>query len=236
MGAAAWEGLANFRDFGGRPVSGGGEVRRGRLFRSDSLAYATEGDARRLVRDLGVATVVDLRAAREVAERGRGPLADLGIAYHHVPITDVSHGVDLSEHYVAMLAERGEPLAALVRRLAAPGTLPAVVHCEVGCDRTGVVSAAILGLVGVPDEVISADYELSAAALPALNERWRRLITADGQPLPDGYLDDTWEEREAAMERTVAAVRKRWGGWSGWAEEFGLTGAEIARLRALLVG
>jgi protein-tyrosine phosphatase len=231
----AWEGLANFRDLGGRPVDGGGEIRTGRLFRSDSLAYATQADARRLVRELGVATVVDLRAAHEVAERGRGPLAHLGIGYLHVPITDVSSGVDLSDHYVAMLAERGEPLAQMIRRLVAPGTLPAVVHCEVGCDRTGVVSATILGLVGVPDEVISADYELSAAALPAMNERWRRRITSDGQPLPDGYLDDTWDERAAAMERTVLAVRRRWGGWSGWAREYGLTDGDVARLRELLV-
>jgi protein-tyrosine phosphatase len=230
-----WEGLANFRDLGGRPVDGGGEIRRRRLFRSDSLAYATEIDARRLVRELGLTTVVDLRAVSEVAERGRGPLADLDIGYVHVPITDVSYGIDLSDHYVAMLAERGEPLAELIRRLAAPGTLPAVVHCEVGCDRTGVVSALILGLLGVPDEVISADYELSAHALPAMNERWRRQLLAAGRTLPDEFVGDTWEDRKAAMERTVRAVRARWGDWEGWAREYGLTGDDIARLRALLV-
>jgi protein tyrosine/serine phosphatase len=233
--ADGWEGLANFRDLGGRPVDGGGEIRAGRLFRSDSLAYATQRDAGRLIGEFGVATVVDLRGPREVAERGRGLLAELDIGYLHVPISDVSHGVDLSEHYVAILAERGEPLADLIRRLAAPDALPAVVHCEVGCDRTGVVSATILGLVGVPDEVICADYELSSAALPALNERWRRRITSDGQPLPDGYADDTWEDRAAAMDRTVLGVRERWGDWSGWAREFGLTSVDLARLRDLLV-
>jgi protein-tyrosine phosphatase len=231
-----FEGLLNFRDLGGRPVAGGGVVRPGVLYRSDSLAYASTADADRLVQVLGVATVVDLRGDGEIALRGRGPLADLSVGYVHTPIVDVSPGEgDLARHYVAMLAERGESVAGLLRRLAEPGTLPVVVHCEAGRDRTGVVIAMILGLVGVPADVISADYELSAEPLPAMNSRWREQEEAAGRPVPPDHVDETWAERVEAMARTIVAVEQRWGGWTGWAAEYKLTADEISRLRDLLV-
>ena len=43
--------------------------------------------------------------------------------------------------------------------------LPALYHCEAGTDRTGVISALILGVCGVEDELIAEDYGLSAKCL-----------------------------------------------------------------------
>jgi protein-tyrosine phosphatase len=39
------------------------------------------------------------------------------------------------------------------------------VHCSAGKDRTGIVVALVLAALGVPDEVIAADYALSARYL-----------------------------------------------------------------------
>ena len=47
-----------------------------------------------------------------------------------------------------------------------------LVHCQVGRDRTGLVCALILSLVGVPPEAIAADYALSAARLRPLYDEW----------------------------------------------------------------
>jgi protein-tyrosine phosphatase len=102
-----------------------------------------------------------------------------------------------------------------------------VVHCEAGCDRTGVVIAVVLGLLGVPDDVISADYDRTQEALPAMNARWRLRQ-------PD-CTDAVWGSRKAAMERTIATVRARWGDWAGWAGAHGLDEPGVARLRAALV-
>src|SRR6185369_15308986 len=38
---------------------------------------------------------------------------------------------------------------------------PLVIHCTAGKDRTGFASALILHALGVPDDVISADYLLT---------------------------------------------------------------------------
>jgi protein-tyrosine phosphatase len=42
--------------------------------------------------------------------------------------------------------------------LADPATGPAVLHCAGGRDRTGVVVALMLSLIGVSDDEIAADY------------------------------------------------------------------------------
>ena len=62
-------------------------------------------------------------------------------------------------------------LTEAIEVLAAPGALPAVIHCSAGKDRTGVLSALILAFLGVPDETIVEDYALSAAAMGRLLER-----------------------------------------------------------------
>jgi protein-tyrosine phosphatase len=178
---------------------------------------------------------VDLRGEREVARWGRGLLGDRSLRYVHVPITDVTRGLgNMSTYYIDMLTRRADDVVGLLRRLLEPGALPAVVHCEAGCDRTGVVAATVLGLVGVPDEAIVTDFDLTQPALPAMNERWKASYLARGHPL-EKWADESWAEREEAMAQTIAAVRERWGGWVGWAEAHGFTAGERRQLRKLLV-
>jgi protein tyrosine/serine phosphatase len=230
-----FENLFNFRDLGGPETDDGGYVQPRRLYRSESVAYLSDADAARLVDEFGLATVVDLRGEREVARWGRGLLGDRSLRYVHVPITDVTRGLgNMSTYYIDMLTRRADDMVALLRRLLEPGALPAVVHCEAGCDRTGVVAATVLGLVGVPDEEIITDFDLTQPALPAMNERWKTNYVARGHPL-EKWADETWAEREEAMAQTIAAVRERWGGWVGWAEAHGFTTEERRQLRKLLV-
>lgn len=231
--AGALEGLVNFRDLGGLPADGG-TVRRGVLFRSDSLAYATPGDAAHLRRDLRVATVIDLRGEYEAAQLGRGPLADAGVAYHPAPIADVSGAEDLVGHYVAMLTEKGPVLAGTVRLLTRPATLPAVFHCEAGCDRTGVLAAVVLSLLGVPDDAIAADYAATAPAMPTIFERVAVVVDRLGLP-PRPVEVPAWEPEAALMAKLLDEVRDRWGGMAGWAAAYGLTPDELAALRHNLI-
>jgi protein-tyrosine phosphatase len=229
----AFTGMVNFRDLGGLSASGG-TVRPGLLYRSDSLAYASERDARRLIRDLGVVTVVDLRGQFEVDRLGRGPLADAPVAYLPAPIVDVSWADDLSQHYLSMLAERGTLLASVIRRLAQPGALPAVFHCEAGCDRTGVLAAAVLSLLGVPDEEIAEDYALTAPAMPAIHARVREVAIRLGlPPRPPAAVE--WAPEAEMMAGTLKLARERWGGMREWAVGHGLTEPELTALHTVLV-
>ncbi|MGZ6696365.1 MAG: tyrosine-protein phosphatase, partial [Solirubrobacteraceae bacterium] len=62
----ALQGAANVRDLGGLPLRGGGATAPGVLLRADNLQGLTARDVSRLVGDLGVRMVVDLRTEVEV--------------------------------------------------------------------------------------------------------------------------------------------------------------------------
>ena len=228
-----FEGLVNFRDLGGIPT-GGGTIRPGRLFRSDSLSYATESDAAQLV-DAGLATIVDLRDTVEVDGFGRGPLASAPITYIGLPCTDSTPAESRSEYYARLLKIQGPALADLVRRLAVPGSMPALVHCHIGCDRTGIVSALLLGLAGVSDEDICADYARSTRSSQAIRQRAEDRRRHLGLPLMGQAYYDAWEPRPETMAAALDLVAREWRDMSGWATAFGLAADDVAALRAALV-
>jgi protein-tyrosine phosphatase len=230
-----FDGLVNFRDLGGIPLRGGAVVQRRRLFRSDSLSYASPADADWLLDVAGLATIVDLRDRREVDEFGRGPLASADVTYLPVPCTDVLSAESRSEYYFRLLYHHGPELADLVRRLARPRALPALVHCHIGCDRTGAVSALLLGLAGASDEDIAADYARSTRASAAIRERSTERRRMLGLPIQDKSYYDAWEPTPATMAATLGLVEREWGGMSGWAQAFGLTTEDEAAFRAALV-
>ena len=68
------EGTTNTRDLGGLPTTDGGTTMPGRILRSDNLQTLSEADVRRLVDEVGLRQVVDLRTTAEILLEGRGPL------------------------------------------------------------------------------------------------------------------------------------------------------------------
>jgi protein tyrosine/serine phosphatase len=68
------DGTANTRDLGGLPTTDGGHTRSGRILRSDNLQTLSAADVRRLVVEVGLREVIDLRTTAEILLEGRGPL------------------------------------------------------------------------------------------------------------------------------------------------------------------
>jgi protein-tyrosine phosphatase len=181
------EGCFNFRDMGGYPALGGRTVRRGRVYRSDALHRLTE-DGTKTFAALGIATVIDLRAPAEVAQRAWRPPPGWAGRWLHVPLrSTVPDWAAYSEaqleapgfaatHYLET-AERGQAaLREVIEIIAKPARLPAVFHCAAGKDRTGIVAALILSLLGVPAELVADDYSLSDIA----TKRWEASLAAGG--------------------------------------------------------
>ena len=112
---------------------------------------------------------------------------------------------DLGRHYVDSLVERTETLAEVIEHLASRDNLPAVFHCTAGKDRTGMVAALVLSLVGVPDDVIVHDYTLTDDRMALVMER----IRASGDfPEPvTPLLERVGRAEAASMETFLAAVR-----------------------------
>ncbi len=167
----------NFRDLGGYRTTDGRSLRWRTLFRADSLSSLSERD-RGVLRRLGVATVIDLRTTSELAN-GRFPVEEIPVTFHHFPLIDkvpdpeqfkLTPGM-LARQYLEMADNAGPQIGRVLTTLARPGAHPAIVHCTAGKDRTGVLVAVLLGLLGVPDDTIVEDYGLSAAAMSRLRQK-----------------------------------------------------------------
>lgn len=78
-----FDSLVNARDVGGIATVDGGEIKPGRLVRSDNLQALTAADIDRLL-GLRVTDVVDLRSAYELHHEGSGPLVGhAGVTFHN---------------------------------------------------------------------------------------------------------------------------------------------------------
>jgi protein-tyrosine phosphatase len=237
------EGAVNFRDLGGFRTGDGRTVRWRTLFRSDSLHELTPADVAVLRDELGVVTVVDLRSDEELARTPTNPLEAVAEILHHPIFRAADRPADedpeeaarrraeltLAEMYLGMFDRLGDNLAAGVTAVAtAPG--PAVFHCAAGKDRTGVMAAVLLSLLGVPDPDIAADYAATTAALPAIHARLRAMPGYDDtlRELPPETMHAQYE----TMEHLLAAVAERWGSVAGWAVEHGIPGSAVDALRS----
>jgi protein-tyrosine phosphatase len=166
----------NFRDMGGYPLADGRITSWRTLYRADGLQRLTDDDHERLAA-LGLHTVVDLRTAEELDERGKLSITRHGdLRFVHLPIVDSTWrdaGVPdfdadadfLRWAYREMLRQGRDRFAEAIQLLAEPKALPAVFHCAAGKDRTGLLAALILGSIGVPRELILADYALTAEGM-----------------------------------------------------------------------
>jgi protein-tyrosine phosphatase len=177
-----FERLHNFRDVGGYDTRDGRSVRWRRLFRSDSLSTLAGPDWDRFLA-LGVRTVIDLRYPWEIEARGRVP-DDGGYAYHNLSIEHrpydqaaLDPSVDpvhyLADRYAEVITDGVKELRQIVEIVAVAGNAPVVIHCASGKDRTGIVAALVLALLGVRERDIVADFALTGLATERLAAAWR---------------------------------------------------------------
>ena len=100
------------------------------------------------------ASALDPFAARAALRARAVARSGLGIAALAVEET-------MTLAYRAFVVDHSAQWAAMFERLADPDSLPALVHCTAGKDRTGFASALVLRALGVSHETIVEDYLLS---------------------------------------------------------------------------
>jgi len=234
------EGCHNFRDLGGYPAQGGRSVRWRTLYRSDALHQLTAPDVTRFCGDLGVADVVDLRSTGERSADGRDPLRDAPLNVHHLPLFDgeiVTAPPDaaeltLADRYFLMAEFAKEPIARVITVLA-ESKGAAVYHCAAGKDRTVVISAVLLGVLGVRDEVIVADYAATQENLDSIIERL--METRGYQEMFEVLPPDTLHAEPETMISLLDKVRDRYGSMRDYAVAIGVTEEALARLESRLL-
>jgi protein-tyrosine phosphatase len=242
--ALVWDGCVNVRDLGGLPTEDGRVTAAGAVVRSDNVRRLTDEGWAALL-DHGIRTVVDLRWGIEMEEDAP---RDVAIDVRHISLLgdyDPGYGPDLDVRlghlagaertaavYTDFLERFGPNFGRAVGAVAdaAPGGV--LIHCVAGKDRTGLIAAFLLRVVGVPADVVADDYALSAQYLEALTRTWI-------DEAPD-------EEERAARERMGLTPREamlavlerledRHGGVETFLLEAGVTGAQLDRIRERLV-
>jgi protein-tyrosine phosphatase len=233
-------GYVNFRDLGGHATHDG-RVLTGKLFRSDSLAHVGDSDIDHLVGNLGIRTAIDLRHDVEVQDYPLDTLSAAGVHIHHIPLFDPSRpsmlpddiaSLTLAKIYRDLLESAGARLIDALRVVSAELGEPLVFMCSAGKDRTGVLAALVLGLVGVSDTDIVADYAATGSAVEQIVAR----AGARGSAAAAVGLEHLLYAEAENMESTLEWLHATYGGFAPWALANGYTEVEITALRAALVG
>jgi protein-tyrosine phosphatase len=192
------------------------------------------------MRDLGIRTVVDLRSGHEV-EQSRFDVDAHPVGFHHFPFIDQLPDVEqwdrrpglLGAQYKEMLDDAAPQIIGALEVLTAPGSRPAVFHCTAGKDRTGLLSALVLSLLGVPEETVVADYALSGEAMERLRAKLKVKYPDSKDTISD--IDEVFSANPANMVELFAYLRERYGSVTEYAVTVGVPDEVVARLREELL-
>jgi protein-tyrosine phosphatase len=241
------ENVINFRDLGGYRAGDGRTVAWRRLFRSGEFRNMTGGDLDRLTGEIGLTTVLDLRSVPEVERQGVGLLEGADIKYRNIAfMTDdddpeanasrYAHCTHMGEFYLEMARQKdyGKRIIEALEVIADSGNHPLVFHCAVGKDRTGMLAAVLLSLLGVAEKDIIEDYTLSEPYMDELLARLKNNPQKSDPPLdiPDYF----WKASPESMKLFLSMLREEYGSARGYMEAQGADSSLTERLeKALLV-
>ncbi|KAA9132997.1 tyrosine-protein phosphatase [Microbacterium caowuchunii] len=258
------DGLYNFRDTGGLPLTDGGSSKPGVLFRSDALNGLTPAGLTALAAtDIGV--IVDFRTPEErqsapdrlptsrplqVVDLSilEGAMADMAARFLGPDASADPEAIaqamaaipTLGDMYVGMLQHGASAFAQVARLISvsrddAPTAV--LVHCTAGKDRTGVATALMLDAAGVERSAVVADY---ASSQENLAGPWAggmlHMIASFGIPVTPELRTLATGTPPAAIEQALAWTDAGFGGAAGYLLSGGLTEDELAAMRERLAG
>ena len=149
----------NTRDIGGYRTSDGAVLRHSAFIRSDLPGEITDCDVAALL-SVGITDVIDLRSDAEAARQPCALQVVKGLKYHRCPLAGDGRVADSPDAVAASYMEiaDGSAVMAEVMRTIADAKGGVLCHCTAGKDRTGVVTAILMMLVGVSDPDIAENY------------------------------------------------------------------------------
>lgn len=252
------ESLPNLRDIGGYRAADGKTVKRGQLYRSVLLGRLSDADLPK-VEELGLRTVFDLRTT---AESEASPDREIGSREVRLDVLADRTGegaasllakMDDPAAIGAALADGGGtgmmetayrelielPSAMTSYRtfftdLAAAGTVPALVHCTTGKDRTGWAAASTLLFLGVDEQDVFHDYLLTnQQLLPALKPIFDQFSSLGGDP---EALKPVLGVDRSYLRTAIDLMTKAYGSIDGYMSDgLGLDDEILERLRSRLL-
>ena len=236
-------GAYNTRDLGGYTTADGTTTNWGRYVRSDTLAKLTTTSRDALI-DYGVRNIIDLRRSTDLQLQPSAFIGCEAVAYYHQNMAgDVAlEGAEKRQEienqaerrgltYCMMLEQRKHILHQIISILAGENGLPAIVHCNAGKDRAGIIAAFVLDISGVPRETVVADYALTARYNVV------RYLEENPDISPDEY---SWQDYQdlacnpATMDYTLDFLTERYGGIQGYLRDVGITEGQLDAIKSAM--
>ncbi len=240
-----FDGATNFRDLGGYPSRFGGVVRWGRVYRAAALQGMTPSDLDRLA-GLGITTIYDLRSEMEYTDEPDPvpsisvPILGRYMANHERPdfaaFVEHDHGVAFMRDMCLNMLHWGAPeIGSVITGLAEPDALPAAFHCTAGKDRTGIVAAILLEVLGVDREIVLDDFELTNQ-LRGPKEESAAFARMLGHGMPPEAAAGALGAPRHMMGDVLDALDAEYGNAERYlVEQSGVAPDTISRLRELLL-
>jgi protein-tyrosine phosphatase len=240
MPAVELQGAYNVRDLGGLRTRDGRQTKPGLIYRGDSLDGISPADVGVLFDKLGIGGIVDLRTKAETELSGLvfpvprhrfSVLAEGRLGQEPFPSDDP---VELAKVYLNNL-EGGRPAVKGTFEVIADDLRTGVAtlfHCAAGRDRTGIMAALLLGVVGVTDGQIAMDYVQS-------NRNARRVTKKLAEnPLyanHDNHLGEVILLREQTILGFMRLLRENAGGPRQFALDSGVSEETISLIEDYFV-
>jgi protein-tyrosine phosphatase len=213
-----FDGIINYRDLGGYRAIDNRTVVWRRLFRSGYVHAMTARDLNRLKAELKLTSVIDLRGKKDKKQLKEIRLLNsAGIKYFNTPFFSYQQEElnqdfsNMGEAYIFRIRhwEYAKPIITALEIIADPKNLPLLFHCGAGKDRSGLVAAFVLSVLGTADSDIIEDYILSA---PYMADMVAGMMNDPNTPEEDKNLPGyTWEATAESMALFLTGLKQEFG-------------------------
>jgi protein-tyrosine phosphatase len=234
-------GLINARELGGFPTPTGA-TKYGVFIRSELPKCLTEND-KCFLKEYGVTADIDFRGNFET-ERTSDALKDEDwINYIHIPVFDAevagegksirklidNDNFTWGDHYIEMVESRKDWVRNVFEAMSCEKAA-VLYHCTTGKDRTGIITALLLGLCGVDRSDIVADYCVSQIYLQPIYQRMQKMLGENGRPADDPFFSTS----PGHMTKLLDHFDNKYGSVAGYLEQCGVPGVILGKLKSKL--
>ena len=238
------KGTYNIRDLGGYKTQFGETIPWRKFLRGDSLHLLTNEGMSYLYQE-GLRLVIDLRTHKEIQDRPNPFEKFPGVRFLNLPLFDdlapifmlnnkASKESPLVDFYLTALHNQHDAIRAVMSEISNTDDGAILFNCTAGKDRTGIVAALLLGLVGVSNEDIMYDYALTAELIPDLV---KQLLAESKERGVDTKKHSQMLESPAdVIKLTLVDLEKKYGSVSNYFKTIGLEQTLISNLRNRLLG